>query len=1091
MIANRRTGLVAASLVTLALLPTPVRALGPTRTFELRIFPYCKPGTFCGTYASFEELEKALFKAVEEVNLQWAHTGISFRPNVQPVDGTSPSGVVSHCDDGVESADLGEHENDLCTTSADCPTDFTCKALPAGTRYWMVGQGCANDEIGGVMRKHWRVNVRDTIADAIPVFVLEGVESGVCCGGGVGVYCNPRSGTIWAHEIGHVFCGPHTFQGEILDDDGNEVGRQYRFPDPPEYPAGTVHHDGDGLADTPPDPGPFEKLAKVCALKSNGAKTVVKCSTDADCENQLGLNYGCNLCTDRVCSLNDTINCDEQSDCQDALAGDCVCNPHMDEDFDGNPREGHVWCDTTVQTDVDAGSPHLSRCDIDCKELSGGVEVTLPGPWPKPHVAMSYYSGDNCRGPYVHQGLRYDIFTLDGQERIFDCIEEDYAALVDVCAGQDLDHDGVCDADDTCPTVPNLSTQEKDGDGDGVPDRCDNCPKDPNPDQADNEHDGDGDVCDTDDDNDDCYDTNDQHPTSPLARAGSWIFSPTCSGDLDGTLLLSEANLFDDDTDDPDMDGLPFCKDYDDDNDGLCDDDEVLSGSENAPNYKPGVPPGGCVGPDPCPLCDEANDPDCFATCHPFQDCPIAALWDVCAFGPGCLEYFLKLVRVVNPDPTTDLRFERFEIAGEVIFAGSLAGLTPSESATAMQKLAGAAGALALTSGEVTVASEERVSLEIWRHATRTEPERFVAQVGEYDADRITIGPIGRGHLVRIVPTRDRDTAIDSLYVDTDYTVGLPAGMRLADADADTWPDFFDNCPDTSNPEQFDDDRDRFGNACDADLDNDCELTQADVDRVRACSGADMNREPDLDEDPDRHGEDLHVAPAASVANVLHEICRIADLDEDDLVDDADADVARALLGTRMDAGCVPGAVAPFEGAGCIRSRPFSTADLRVRNLNRPPGKHLVSLRARLLLDAPITPPLDPETTGIHVLLRTSTGRSLIDVSIPPGAYAKALAAGWTSTATSASWVSREGVGGVTSVLLAWDGTRPAGAVDIEVEAKRGDLGIAPSELPLFAEVVLDDLRAATEHCGETDFGSVGGGPTCAMNRTGSEVVCR
>jgi len=58
----------------------------------------------------------------------------------------------------------------------------------------------------------------------------------------------------------------------------------------------------------------------------------------------------------------------------------------------------------------------------------------------------------------------------------------------------DTDGDGVIDANDNCPTVPNPDQADADGDGKG--DACDNCPTIANADQADADGDGKGDVCD-------------------------------------------------------------------------------------------------------------------------------------------------------------------------------------------------------------------------------------------------------------------------------------------------------------------------------------------------------------------------------------------------------------------------------------------------------------------------------------------------------------------------------------------------------------------------------------------------------------------
>ena len=79
----------------------------------------------------------------------------------------------------------------------------------------------------------------------------------------------------------------------------------------------------------------------------------------------------------------------------------------------------------------------------------------------------------------------------------------------------DTDGDGVCDADDNCPTTPNPGQQ--DADGDGVGDICDNCPETPNPGQEDSDNDGIGDACEgcVDTDGDGVCDVDDNCPATP------------------------------------------------------------------------------------------------------------------------------------------------------------------------------------------------------------------------------------------------------------------------------------------------------------------------------------------------------------------------------------------------------------------------------------------------------------------------------------------------------------------------------------------------------------------------------------------------
>ena len=59
---------------------------------------------------------------------------------------------------------------------------------------------------------------------------------------------------------------------------------------------------------------------------------------------------------------------------------------------------------------------------------------------------------------------------------------------------RDADEDGISDAQDNCPNIPN--PEQSDSDEDGIGDICDNCPNIPNPEQSDSDEDGIADVCD-------------------------------------------------------------------------------------------------------------------------------------------------------------------------------------------------------------------------------------------------------------------------------------------------------------------------------------------------------------------------------------------------------------------------------------------------------------------------------------------------------------------------------------------------------------------------------------------------------------------
>jgi hypothetical protein len=77
----------------------------------------------------------------------------------------------------------------------------------------------------------------------------------------------------------------------------------------------------------------------------------------------------------------------------------------------------------------------------------------------------------------------------------------------------DADGDGIADAYDNCPFVPNRD--QKDTDGDGIGDACDNCPTIANKDQSDINANGIGDVCDPDMDGDGVPNAQDNCPKIP------------------------------------------------------------------------------------------------------------------------------------------------------------------------------------------------------------------------------------------------------------------------------------------------------------------------------------------------------------------------------------------------------------------------------------------------------------------------------------------------------------------------------------------------------------------------------------------------
>ncbi len=133
-----------------------------------------------------------------------------------------------------------------------------------------------------------------------------------------------------------------------------------------------------------------------------------------------------------------------------------------------------------------------SSTSIDCGVTWTDCIVSLAGPTApvsSTPIPPSLFIGDY---------LGSDMNVLNGNAFIWNdgrnTTDQDiYFEMTKSCA-TDTDGDGVPDALDNCPTVPNPA--QTDSDGDGVGDVCDNCPNTPNPAQTDSDGDSVGDVCD-------------------------------------------------------------------------------------------------------------------------------------------------------------------------------------------------------------------------------------------------------------------------------------------------------------------------------------------------------------------------------------------------------------------------------------------------------------------------------------------------------------------------------------------------------------------------------------------------------------------
>lgn len=161
---------------------------------------------------------------------------------------------------------------------------------------------------------------------------------------------------------------------------------------------------------------------------------------------------------------------------------------------------------------------------------------------------------------------------------------------------------------------------------------------------------------------------------------------------------------------------------------------------------------------------------------------------------------------------------------------------------------------------------------------------------------------------------------------------------------------------------------------------------------------------------------------------------------------------------------------------------------LGISRLATPPGDDTLAFSGTMQLPFPFSPPLEPVTKGIRVLLADAAG-PVLDATIPGGAFDAGTSTGWKTNAAGTAWSYRNGSGGVLGLVKVVVKTVPKtpGLVKFVVGGKNGSYPVTAATLPVTATLVLDAPTATTGQCGTARWDQT----SCVFASSGATLRCR
>jgi hypothetical protein len=156
---------------------------------------------------------------------------------------------------------------------------------------------------------------------------------------------------------------------------------------------------------------------------------------------------------------------------------------------------------------------------------------------------------------------------------------------------------------------------------------------------------------------------------------------------------------------------------------------------------------------------------------------------------------------------------------------------------------------------------------------------------------------------------------------------------------------------------------------------------------------------------------------------------------------------------------------------------------LGISGLKTPPWDDKLRFTGKIYV--PLTPTLDPLHKGVRIIVKDNQGDSIVDATIPGGAYDPILRIGWALSRTGSRAVYRDKgltpIQGIYAVTLST--TKVPGELKFAVVGHKGNYTVTLAHIPVRATLVVDSPQAATGQCGEALWpGPIRPTPTCKLS---------